>query len=634
MKSTVDRGRKLHSGHFAFMRAIVQGVDPTKAWEQYLQLESENTDARKVKSAIAWMRAEFAAAARRESKPGTARLVLIDAAAIGETKPQPTLEEFALDRGLEDFSQEEQVEAYAAEFGTATRRTSRRGQLVNRQLAALRWLEDLVAQSPKPGDGVAAWLAPALASRIEAAGCPTLFALIERINTAGARWWRGVPGIGAGKAARIVDWLTLHEASIGMSIGRHALLPSSQLQPSELEAVVPQATALVPLDKFLVPAELDGSAGAFRGERSTLAATNDYEAISAWLDSKRGGDGPQGAATKRAYRKEAERLLLWSILERGKAISSLTLEDANAFRDFLAAPPLRWCGPRYRGRWSPQWRPLEGPLSRTAMRQALVILRSMFAFLMSQNYVVGNPFSGVTLPRASSRQLGSNRALTFEQWDFISAQLVSAGEQTELQRRRARAIRWLYATGLRLAEISSAECGALERLRYTNGEGKKVTGWLLAVVGKGEKERKVPVPAALVDELGEELARTGRDRDPLATENAHVPILAKFDKPGDTEPQAWSSSGLYKSIRAFMKACALKLNDSDAQQVLKASTHWLRHSHASHALNGREGHDPVPLEVVRNNMGHSSIATTSGYLTGERDARLRAMEGFWGKQPG
>jgi len=33
---------------------------------------------------------------------------------------------------------------------------------------------------------------------------------------------------------------------------------------------------------------------------------------------------------------------------------------------------------------------------------------------------------------------------------------------------------------------------------------------------------------------------------------------------------------------------------------------------------------------VQNNLGHSSIATTSGYLTTERDAKLQAMEGFWG----
>lgn len=105
-------------------------------------------------------------------------------------------------------------------------------------------------------------------------------------------------------------------------------------------------------------------------------------------------------------------------------------------------------------------------------------------------------------------------------------------------------------------------------------------------------------------------------------------FLAKFD--GSASPAAWSASGLYKSIRAFMNRCALQLDGADAAQVLRASTHWLRHTHASHALNGREGHAPVPLQYVQNNLGHSSIATTSGYLTTERDAKLQAMEGFWG----
>ena len=79
-----------------------------------------------------------------------------------------------------------------------------------------------------------------------------------------------------------------------------------------------------------------------------------------------------------------------------------------------------------------------------------------------------------------------------------------------------------------------------------------------------------------------------------------------------------------------MNRCALQLDGADAALVLRASTHWLRHTHASHALNGREGHAPVPLQYVQNNLGHSSIATTSGYLTTERDAKLQAMEGFWG----
>ncbi|MDM0036779.1 phage integrase family protein [Variovorax sp. J22P271] len=633
MKRAPERTRKLHSGHFAFMRAVAQGLDARSAWDRYLRLEGEHVDTRKVNSTIAWIRSEFAAAARREAKPGTARLVLIDASLLPETVKLPTLEEFARERGLEDFSEAEQAEAYEETYGGKSRRTSRRAQLVNRQLDALRWLEHLVAQDPKPGDAVGVWLTPALADRIERAGMPTLFALVERINGVGRRWWTGIPGIGELKAARIVEWLEIHEAAIGMTIGEHARKPRMQLQPAELGAVVPQSTALVPFEKFLVPAELDGSAGRYRADPALcmLEAANDYEAIVEWLSSKRSAEGDKQSSTQRAYRKEAERLLLWSILERQKPLSSLSVADVTAFKAFLEAPPRSWCGHRYHQRWSPLWRPLEGALKPSAVRQALIILRGLFTFLRDQNYMVGNPFAGVTLPAETSRKLGSQRALSFEQWDIISSQLGQDPDNIAA-RRRDRAIRWLYATGLRLAEMVDARCSDLRQHEFRDAEGVERVGWLLGVVGKGSKFREVPVPPELIDELGDEFARMGRSMNVKAEENADVAILARFSKGGAAVPPAtWSDSGLYKAIHGFMQRLALQLDESDAKRIRMASTHWLRHTHASHALKGREGQTPVPLLVVQNNLGHSSIATTSGYLNTEETERLKAMSAFWGK---
>ncbi len=56
-----------------------------------------------------------------------------------------------------------------------------------------------------------------------------------------------------------------------------------------------------------MPEELNGLRGTFRGPPSscTLNADNDYEAVQAWLALH------ESSATKRAYRKEAERLILW-----------------------------------------------------------------------------------------------------------------------------------------------------------------------------------------------------------------------------------------------------------------------------------------------------------------------------------
>ncbi|MDM0032205.1 hypothetical protein QTI33_08670 [Variovorax sp. J22P271] len=229
-----------------------------------------------------------------------------------------------------------------------------------------------------------------------------------------------------------------------------------QLQSAELGAVVPQSTALVPFEKFLVPAELDGSAGRYRADPALcmLEASNDYEAIAEWLASKRGAEGNKEASTQRAYRKEAERLLLWSILERRKPLSALAVADVTAYRAFLEDPPLAWCGHRYHQRWSPLWRPLEGALKPPALRQTLIILRSLFSFLKDQNYVVGNPFVGVALP--AETRLGSQRALSFEQSDLISSQL-GQDRDNAAARRRDRAIRWLYVTGLRLARWSTRD---------------------------------------------------------------------------------------------------------------------------------------------------------------------------------
>jgi site-specific recombinase XerD len=91
-------------------------------------------------------------------------------------------------------------------------------------------------------------------------------------------------------------------------------------------------------------------------------------------------------------------------------------------------------------------------------------------------------------------------------------------------------------------------------------------------------------------------------------------------------------SGLAKGIKALLSDIAAELEPDDEKQLRRASTHWLRHPHGSHALNGRPGQVGVPIQVVQNNLGHASIGTTSGYLTTERDLRLAAMKRF-GKRP-
>jgi hypothetical protein len=63
-----------------------------------------------------------------------------------------------------------------------------------------------------------------------------------------------------------------HEASSGLSIGAYVAHRGTRLHSHELQAVVQAATAIRPFEKFLVPAELDGSAGAFQAAAGAVPA--------------------------------------------------------------------------------------------------------------------------------------------------------------------------------------------------------------------------------------------------------------------------------------------------------------------------------------------------------------------------
>jgi site-specific recombinase XerD len=652
-KTGLTLPRKLHRGHFAFMRAVVQGLDTSDSWRRYLQDEGEHRDARIVRKTIARIRDEFAAAARRHNRHGIARLVQIDVASSIEVPASLSLEAFVAERGMQDFSEAEQLEAYRAEYGIRVQPQARRARLISKQLDALRWLEELVAEPPAAGDAVASWLNPDLAKRLEGAGIYTLRKLVERINGLGKNWARSIPAIGSGKAERIVEWVRAHQDSIGIPIGAHVLTQRSELSVEALAQIVPRATAIVPLDKLLVPAELDGSAGLYRAPRHLclLAAKNDLEAILVWLRSKRGLSSEQKAElkrkrgidlavpegpldwlqylshTQRTYLKEVERFLLWAILEHKKPLSSMTVEDCEVYRAFLSAPsPVeRWCGPRARERWSPLWRPFEGPLSPRAQQQTITVLKNLYGFLVDHAYVVKNPWTAIGVPKAR-RGADPNRSFTHTQWQFVERRLATLPVTCAARRMRF-ALHLLYATGLRLSEVVSRKVGDLHfgSHSYVNDIGNEevIDGWVLNVVAEGGKHRTVPVPMEVIGELSEYLVSRGLDRDPASSKNRGAYLLGKVTDIASRAPWASTAkapidpkegiaaSTLAKELKRFFVDCAAAItldNSKDGAHFAAASTHWMRHTFGSHAVAAE-----IPLEVVQQNLGHASRNTTAIY---------------------
>ncbi|PZX34296.1 putative integrase/recombinase protein [Cupriavidus phytorum] len=642
----VTRSR-LHRGHFAYLRGMVQGLAPSPLWERYLARdEGDSGDDAQVHRMSGWIRAQLIAAAVRGGDFGRARLLRLDLAPPREPA-LPALEDFAGERGLGDASEAEQLAAYESAFGTALARQRRRTRLLHRQLDAIAALEAQMAGQATREDGVEAWLIDSMAQRLVSAGVRTLGDLHATIAAGGA-WWRRLRGIGVTKAAALERFVASHMATLG-PLPKSAYSEAVEALPPASAEDAAEVSPWMPLERLALAPELDGSMGHFRAsrDRCLLDASTDAEAIAAWIDAKgkasarptpyaeRPGlltDTPRLTYTQLAYKKEAERLLLWAVLERRKALSSLTLEDATAYREFLLAPPPQWCGRPAQPRWKVSWRPLAGPLSPRSCTYALAAAGNLFAFLVDQGYLVGNPWRAVAPPCAVEHGPDIRRGFSHAQWQFLRQQLDELPPGLSAQRLEV-ALHLLHDTGLRLGELVAATCEDLTWECLPQPPKPPLEGWWLSVMGKGGRVRRVPVSTQWMTRLSQYLAARGLPDDPReAGEAALLGSLASYDRTvsakGAASPKSGiSASSLHRQLKGFFQHCALQSEATDvvaARALRRASCHWLRHTHVSHALDAG-----VPVQIVQQNVGHASLDTTTLYVRSEDVERLIAMQKFW-----
>jgi site-specific recombinase XerD len=144
----------------------------------------------------------------------------------------------------------------------------------------------------------------------------------------------------------------------------------------------------------------------------------------------------------------------------------------------------------------------------------------------------------------------------------------------------------MYACGLRIGEVAVLEVGSVDKANR-----------LLRVIGKGNKERCVPLPAPVHDHL-RKLWQTHRNPRWL------------FPNRSNTGPLDRGTLG-----RTFADVAR-------AVGISGATSHCLRHSYATRLLENR-----IDTRVVQILLGHANIATTAIYthLTEPTRASLRNL---------
>ncbi|MBK5287961.1 MAG: site-specific tyrosine recombinase XerD [Acidimicrobiia bacterium] len=305
------------------------------------------------------------------------------------------------------------------------------------------------------------------------------------------------------------------------------------------------------------------------------------------------GDGPDSLARLRLEHET------WLTVERGLAPNSLAayrrdlrryeaylrrqgVTDASAVSEATVSHYIEHLKRARDAENQPTFAP-------SSIARALVAVRSFHRFCVDEGFVDEDPSEEVGAPRVPQ---GLPKALTEAEVDA----LLGAVEGDEPRALRDRAIlETLYATGVRISELVGMDRADLD-----------LDDGLVRVLGKGSKERVVPIGRSARAAISEYLAAGRPDLERPATKRAAGdPLLLNVRGGRLSRQSCWklvTSAGDRVGIPAG-----------------KLSPHVLRHSCATHMLE--HGAD---IRVVQELLGHASLSTTQVY-TKVSPERLRAV---------
>ncbi|WP_316346887.1 site-specific tyrosine recombinase/integron integrase [Desulfuromonas acetoxidans] len=275
-------------------------------------------------------------------------------------------------------------------------------------------------------------------------------------------------------------------------------------------------------------------------------------------------------------------------VERNLASHTQTayLRDVQAFCDFICGQhreQLKTLLPAVEKhtlrRWMAQ---LLKNNKKVTVARKVASIRSFYSFLQRQGHVEHNPALQVRLPRVE-RYLPTTLDV-----DYMYHLLDSPGDSTLQSLRDRAAFELLYSSGLRVGELVALNVADLDFDQA-----------LVRVLGKGGKQRIVPVGSKALQALMAYLERRGvTERD---------------------EPLLVNRQGTRLSARTVQRNLKKKLLQLGLPTT--ATPHSLRHSFATHLLD--EGAD---LRAIQEMLGHQSLSTTQKYTQVSTDRLMKEYD--------
>lgn len=295
--------------------------------------------------------------------------------------------------------------------------------------------------------------------------------------------------------------------------------------------------------------------GGYRSpDRRGAAASGPIEDFLRHLAVERGAS----AHTLRSYRADLADCGAFLAM---RGLGALGRADARALRAYLAHLHERG-------------------LARTSVARRVAALRSFYRFLLRHGRTGTNPAVEIQTPRLPKR------LPAYLPIDESEALLRTATTPTPEGARDRAVLEVLYATGVRVGELAGLDV-----------EDVDVPQGLVRVLGKGGKERIVPVGRKALEALDTYLGHRGRSPGPLFL---------------NARGQRLGVRSLHRVVRARARAAGL---------TRSVSPHTLRHTFATHLLDA--GAD---LRLIQELLGHARLGTTQKYTHVSTDRLMKVYD--------
>jgi len=223
--------------------------------------------------------------------------------------------------------------------------------------------------------------------------------------------------------------------------------------------------------------------------------------------------------------------------------------------------------------WLSAQREGSGAVSSRTISRKLSSLRSYYKYLLKKGTLLVSPINSLTAPK-----MGKKLPVYVEERQaelLFSTETFGDGWKAKTT---SLILRLFYQTGMRLSELVDLKLGQVNAYTRT-----------IKVLGKGNKERIVPLLPALLEELKEyEALKAGQWE---IYDKVHV-LLTEKGKP-------LYAQYVYRIVKEYL---------GDVTTLQKRSPHILRHSFATHLLN-----NGADLNAVKELLGHASLAATQVY---------------------